>query len=848
MMRSFYNTAFAALLLLAGWSLHAQGGNLHNYEIRFPKDADANCATPNPDTILTEEIANCDLLAVSVQDQFFSASGNECYKIMRTYGVINWCEYDGQAPPIIVSRDEDCDGIPGNRHIWVLVRPNGVTYFDADNNQANNIPAANTRPSGCDGFANPAGHWINSSLKPAIASRGYWQYTQFIKVYDNTNPTISLAAYDPFCSYDSPTQADPVCHGPVSLQFSVSELCTPNDVTIKVFLDLFNDGAFPFDHNVRRNPNGSLSGSTQVFTIQGSYPNYTILSQGQGLPIGMHKFEIHAEDGCRNTAAINAIVQVRDCKAPAPICHNGLTISLMPVDINNDGQPDDGMAEVWATDFIASPIVDCTPPIRYSVRRPGQAPDINRLSLIYTCEDYDHSFGSNGTPHTVFVDAWDGAGNRDFCETYLLLQYSANVCPGPIVTANISGRLRSAGTGYGVQNFAVRLQDAAGQSLTLTNTAGYYQFTTLPVYQNYTVQPLSSWQMDCVTTYDVLLIQRHILGIQMLNGPYVLIACDVNRSGSITVLDLIVLQRRILAIDIPSEPLDFHRFIPADYVFPNPANPWQEPYPEHITFDSISPGDHPNQDFIVVWVGDASGCNTSPLDEVEERGAPVEIVLEDRLVQKGEVVALTLSSEQLTSMAGFQMALRFNPEALQWRGADFDGALAEENFGARFATEGVLMFSWLNPDQRSLNISNSQLVRLSFKALQSGRLSDWINLKPQSGFPNEAYDQTMAVRGITLRFEAHSSAAAAAFELYQNQPNPARKTTTIGFALPEAMPARLTITDLQGRVQWVQAIPESWGAGYHQVEVPTDKLPAGVWLYTLSAGSHTATRRMVVVR
>ncbi len=847
MRRSFYNATLVAILLFAGLNLHAQSSsNLHNYEIRFPKDADANCATPNPDTILTEEIANCDLLAVSVQDQFFSASGNECYKILRTYGVINWCEYDGQAPPIIVSRDEDCDGIPGNRHIWVLVRPNGVTYFDTDNNQANNVPAANTRPSGCDGLTNPAGHWINSSIKPAIASRGYWQYTQFIKVYDNANPTINLAAYNPFCSYDSPTQTDPVCHGPVTLQFSVSELCTPNDVTIKVFLDLFNDGAFPFDYNVRRNPNGSLSGSTQVFTIQGGYPNYTILSQGQGLPIGTHKFEIHAEDGCRNIAAINAVVQVRDCKAPTPICHNGLTISLMPVDTNNDGQPDDGMAEVWATDFIASPIVDCTPPIRYSVRRPGQAPDINRLSVTYACEDYNHSFGSSGTPHTVFIDAWDGVGNRDFCETYLLLQYSGNVCPGPVITANISGRLRSAGNGQGVQNFAVGLQ-SVGQSFTLTDITGYYQFSALPVYQDYTVRPLSSWQMDCVTTYDILLIQRHILGIQLLTGPYVLIGCDVNRSGRITVLDLIVLQRRILAIDTASEPLDFHRFIPADYVFPNPANPWQEPFPEQIAFDSISPGDHPNQDFIVIWVGDASGCNASNLDEVEERGAPAEIVLQDRFVQKGETVTITLSSVQLASMAGFQTALRFNPEALQWRGADFDGLLTEENFGARFAAEGTLLFSWLNPDQRRSGASDSRLVSLAFSALQSGRLSHWINLRPQRGFPNEAYEYSMAIRSVSLRFEEHSPAAALAFELYQNQPNPARKATVIGFNLPEAMPARLSITDLQGRVQWIQAIPETWGAGYHQLEIPTDKLPAGVWLYTLSAGNHIATRRMVVV-
>ena len=62
----------------------------HNYEIKFPKDASANCGTPSPDTIEYNEIA-CDLLAVSVEDEFFSASGDECYKIFGTFRVINWC-------------------------------------------------------------------------------------------------------------------------------------------------------------------------------------------------------------------------------------------------------------------------------------------------------------------------------------------------------------------------------------------------------------------------------------------------------------------------------------------------------------------------------------------------------------------------------------------------------------------------------------------------------------------------------------------------------------------------------------------------------------------------------------
>ncbi len=69
-------------------------------------------------TSLDEDVA-CDLLAVYTDEnpeRFFATSDPDaCYKIFQTYKVINWCEYDGESIPVIVSRDwdahngDDCD-------------------------------------------------------------------------------------------------------------------------------------------------------------------------------------------------------------------------------------------------------------------------------------------------------------------------------------------------------------------------------------------------------------------------------------------------------------------------------------------------------------------------------------------------------------------------------------------------------------------------------------------------------------------------------------------------------------------------------------------------------------------
>lgn len=822
--------------------LFVGGQTHHHYEIRFPKDAQANCSVPVPDTILTEEIANCDLLAVSVHDEFFSASGDECYKILRTYRVINWCEYDGQSAPVIVSRDEDCNGIPGEEHVWVLVRPNGRVYFDRDNSEGNNQPAAGTKGSSCDGLSNPAGHWVNSLIKPAITSRGFWQYAQFIKVYDNIDPIISVAAPAPFCSYDSPAAADPVCEGPVSFPFSVSEVCTPNDVTIKVFLDVFNNGVFPYDHSVRLNPNGTRSGSTQIFNILGGYPNYTIVSTTpQGLPIGTHQFEIHAEDGCGNVAAVHVVIQVRDCKAPTPICYNGLTLTLMPVDINNDGLPDEGMAEVWASDFIASPTVDCTPPVRYSIRREGQQPDINRLSLVFDCEDYDATSGSSGTQIPVFIDAWDGAGNRDFCETYIRLQDQTGACPGPAM-GSISGTLRTE-TGARMPGMAVHIQGGMQQN-TLTNTSGQYSFDHLPAGMPYTVEAAdqSEHLNNCITTLDLILIQRHILGIQALSTPYKMIAADVNRSGSVTILDMILLQMGILAI---TNPTPDWRFIPADYVFPDPSNPWLEAFPEQIVFEDLW-GDHPDQDFIAIRIGDVNHCDIPGIHEIEWRNEPQNMLwidVADRTLRPDEFYTVPFTGGQLSQASGFQFGIVFSNENLSFAGIEHH-LLNANNVSTLHANDGVINVSWVNPKPGHAYDNDEVLFSLVFRAKTKGKLHNLLSIG-RRGLPAEAYNQDLQPMAPALRFGGQSSPSGDC-ALYQNTPNPALDMTVIGFYLPRRENAVLSITDLQGRLVFSKS--SEFEQGYNEITLATKDLPAGIFQYTLSTGSSTLTRRMVVVR
>jgi hypothetical protein len=94
---------------------------------------------------------------------------------------------------------------------------------------------------------------------------------------------------------------------------------------------------------------------------------------------------------------------------------------------------------------------------------------------------------------------------------------------------------------------------------------------------------------------------------------------------------------------------------------------------------------------------------------------------------------------------------------------------------------------------------------------------------------------------------ASSAAAPAAFALEENAPNPFSGTTAIRFALPEAADVRLTVYDALGREVAVLADGRR-EAGAHTVTFDARALPAGVYLYRLTAGERVEVRRMTIVR
>lgn len=65
-----------------------------------------------------------------------------------------------------------------------------------------------------------------------------------------------------------------------------------------------------------------------------------------------------------------------------------------------------------------------------------------------------------------------------------------------------------------------------------------------------------------LTTYDVIAVQRHVLGLEILPGPFSWIAADVNNSGSITTLDIVLMRHIILGMSTSFGNVPVYRLLP----------------------------------------------------------------------------------------------------------------------------------------------------------------------------------------------------------------------------------------------------------------------------------------------
>jgi hypothetical protein len=339
-----------------------------------------------------------------------------------------------------------------------------------------------------------------------------------------------------------------------------------------------------------------------------------------------------------------------------------------------------------------------------------------------------------------------------------------------------------------------------------------------------------------VTTYDLVLISRHILGIQNLNSPYKVIAADANKSNSVTTLDMVVIRKVILQIEPGFANNTSWRFVNKDFVFANPANPFAAQFPEVVNYNNLTLSDL-NADFVAIKVGDVNGSAATSLNgDVEDRSfnGTLNINVEEQQLKAGKTYQIAFTAPA-AEVLGYQFTLNVS-DALEV--VDLTGGVAsEENFGL-LLEEGVITTSWNVSEARAL-AQGEVLFTLVVKANADVAASEAFAATSAYTMA-EAYNSNGDLMNVNLNF----SGASSEFALYQNVPNPFKGVTVIGFTLPEAATATLKVMDVSGKV--LQVVSGDYAKGYNEVRL-SNLSATGVLYYQLDTPTNSATRKMIIL-
>ncbi len=576
-----------------------------------------------------------------------------------------------------------------------------------------------------------------------------------------------------------------------------------------------------YSYKIDLQNNGSVDIQSEADTATGAFVK------------GTHRITWRATDNCGHALSCSYLFTIKDCTPPSMFCLNGSTQTL-------DAPACTGTFR--ASQFVLSYSDNCTPQdqIQLGIRRLGAGTGFpTDTSVSFTTCDQGL--------HTLEVWCKDANGLTNQCNTYVLVQDGAGGCEC-VTDADVTvpGCVRtSANARLSDYQLRLTLESLGGtgnpvrKSVSKNTVDSCFSITAvkMPVQRSYlaTLQAFHFGNpLNGVSTYDLVQISKHILGIIPLANAYQGIAADVNNSHTITGSDIVETRKLILGIydsfpGVPSWRLIRPLPNPADFGALNAVKDTYQLFIPTLTTDLTLA----SMPFIAVKTGDVN-LSAMPLNgESESRGAPLSLSVTDRQLEAGEAVAVPVRWGDPATLAGWQLALRTDPTALEITGVE---GLPDEDYLR--SADGSVRALWFDGRERSF-AAGDILFTLKVKALHAVRLSRILQLNEADLAP-EAYAESTQRRPLALHFDGQREQAL----FLPPQPNPFAEETTFRYRLGQAGDAALELFDENGRLIYRQTTPGA--VGENTLSVPASSLPhAGVYAFRLRAGGQVFAGRLV---
>jgi len=318
--------------------------------------------------------------------------------------------------------------------------------------------------------------------------------------------------------------------------------------------------------------------------------------------------------------------------------------------------------------------------------------------------------------------------------------------------------------------------------------------------------------LNGLTTFDLVIITKHILGVEPFANAIQEIAADANKSSNVTTFDVVLLQQIILGLETTL-----------------PAGSWRF-FPKAMEFNSID--ELRDLAFTGVKIGDVN--NSANLNgsfnasEPRSYAQTIDLSVEEQLLNVGDIISVPFSINDVDPLLGFQFTLDFDATALQYQGI---AEVAIPNFGTtnfntRQKDRGQLSFSWFDIKEEALN----DLFTLEFRVSKEGQLSDFLKLSSSLTMAEAYLADTEEPVNIDLDFNKSILNDNSKLMLI---PNPTGNGIT-NLELQVAAQQTLNIEILSTNGQLMTFLSyNAETSGPQQIALPTTSLPTGVYFVSV---------------
>jgi predicted transcriptional regulator len=452
--------------------------------------------------------------------------------------------------------------------------------------------------------------------------------------------------------------------------------------------------------------------------------------------------------------------------------------------------------------------------------------NINDTIRTYTCADVGSIF-----PVTIYF--WHIGDPVPFtlCGSLARVEDPANFCLTP--SPRIAGLVNTE-NGQAVPHVQVGLAGSNAQPAE-TGMNGLYTFPEMPAGGSYEVIPgRNDHPLDGVSTLDLILMQRHILGVQPITSPYKLIAADINHDDRISTSDMLQLRKVLLGIHADFPENTSWRMIDKSFKFPDSINPFLTPLKESYAIGQL------NNTMVIDWVGvkigDVNNSYETRFDgkQVEKRAQNNLLRLTNQWLVKGENVIPVYAAED-AQVIGFQTSIHLAHAS----NVLLTTGKIELEDGQYSFRNGDLNISWSQRENVDIKAGDILFYIHLFTEVPSS-LSDVFGMN-QGMLSHEMYTPSFTATPFSWRVEEGVSGV---FAVHGNNPNPWDEETYIHFTLPESGKVILHVRDVTGRL--VYQSEGSFDTGENTIRISKEQLgTTGILVYDLTYGSKTITLKML---